>query len=240
MKSLRKSVEYLSENEDDYLENRLKDDVSMKSLKEENVKNRKIIESKSKSNPDLHSNNNERSKFKWWKSVSTEINLASSENIFARESAYSLDKTNKTEVINNQPNGLSKQESLTLLQDETKVKEKKTIGRKVVEFFDLDLLKDPVFVNIMLGISLAACAEINFSLLTPFILKDLNFTTAQIAAILSVIAAADIIFRFVSPFIGDWCKKSARIMYLASLFMLIFTRSSEYLNSIIFFCIIFL
>lgn len=228
MKAMQKSVEYLSENEEDYLENRLKDDVSMKSLREENIKNRKIIESKSKSNPDLITVNDERGTFKWWKSVSTEINLASSENIFGRESTNSLNET-KTVILNTQPNGILKQETSTLLQNDKKnVIKEKAFGRKIVEFFDLDLLKDPVFVNIVLGISLAACAEINFALLTPFILKDMNFTTAEIAAILSVIATADIVFRFVSPFIGDWCKKSARIMYLTSLLMLIFTRSSKY------------
>uniref|UniRef100_A0A182JR29 Major facilitator superfamily (MFS) profile domain-containing protein n=1 Tax=Anopheles christyi TaxID=43041 RepID=A0A182JR29_9DIPT len=97
---------------------------------------------------------------------------------------------------------------------------------KVVNLFDLTLLQDKVYLNMMLGMSIAVFAEINFSLLTPFILGDLGYSTVQIASIMSTLALADLLFRFISPFVGDYLKLSPRIMYMIALSMLIVTRFS--------------
>ncbi|XP_035901113.1 uncharacterized protein LOC118507163 isoform X1 [Anopheles stephensi] len=97
---------------------------------------------------------------------------------------------------------------------------------KVVNTFDLTLLQDKVYLNMMLGMSIAVFAEINFSLLTPFILGDLGYGTEQIASIMSTLALADLLFRFISPFVGDFLKLSPRIMYMIALSMLIVTRFS--------------
>ncbi|KAK9509593.1 hypothetical protein O3M35_006872 [Rhynocoris fuscipes] len=97
---------------------------------------------------------------------------------------------------------------------------------KVVKFFDLDLLKDGVYRNIWLGMSLAFTGEINFSLMTPLILGDRNFNIEETATFMSVIASADIIFRFLSPFAGEKLKVPPRYMYMYSLIMLVITRSA--------------
>ncbi|XP_053679236.1 uncharacterized protein LOC128730227 [Anopheles nili] len=97
---------------------------------------------------------------------------------------------------------------------------------KVVNFFDLTLLQDKIYLNMMLGMSIAVFAEINFSLLTPFILGDLGYNTEQIASIMSTLALADLLFRFISPFVGDYFKLTPRIMYMIALCMLIVTRFS--------------
>lgn len=112
-----------------------------------------------------------------------------------------------------------------------KKKEKSRMKRillAVIHFFDLTLLKDPIYVNIMLGMSFAVFAELNFSLLTPFMLADLSLTTSEIATFLSVLSIADLCFRFFAPFIGDYLKKPPRIMYSISLLLLIGTRYSKY------------
>ncbi|XP_059617769.1 uncharacterized protein LOC132262506 [Phlebotomus argentipes] len=97
--------------------------------------------------------------------------------------------------------------------------------RRVVKFFDLDLLKDPIYVNLMLGMSVAIFAELNFSLFTPFILADMDFNTDQIAAVMTLLGIADLVFRFLAPFIGDYFHQSARRMYVYSLVLLIIGRS---------------
>uniref|UniRef100_A0A1L8DEV9 Putative monocarboxylate transporter n=1 Tax=Nyssomyia neivai TaxID=330878 RepID=A0A1L8DEV9_9DIPT len=97
--------------------------------------------------------------------------------------------------------------------------------RSVAKFFDFDLLRDPIYVNMMLGMSIAVFAELNFSLFTPFILADMNFTTEEIASVMSLLAISDIIFRFLAPFIGDYFKQSSRRMYMYSLVLLIIARS---------------
>ena len=102
------------------------------------------------------------------------------------------------------------------------------LGRGVVAFFDLGLLKDPVYVNLMLGMSLAICAELNFGLLTPFILADRGFDTDHIAIIMSVIAGLDIVFRFLAPFFGDYYKIQTRDMYIIALILLVSSRMCKW------------
>lgn len=104
--------------------------------------------------------------------------------------------------------------------------EKKSLAQKIVTVFDLTLLQDKVYVNMMLGMSIAVFAEINFSLLTPFILSDLGYETEQIASVMSTLAMADLLFRFISPFVGDMLKLTPRVMYMVALTMLIVTRFS--------------
>lgn len=97
--------------------------------------------------------------------------------------------------------------------------------RRVVDLYDFDLLRDPIYVNIMLGLSIAIFAEVNFSMLTPFILADMGLTTAEIANVMSTIAIADLVCRGAAPFLGEWLDLSSRIMYMLSLFLLIISRT---------------
>ena len=66
---------------------------------------------------------------------------------------------------------------------------------RFVRVFDLGLLNDPIYLNMMAGLSIAVFAEINFSLLTPFILNELNYSTGQIAFFMSTLALVDICCR---------------------------------------------
>lgn len=97
--------------------------------------------------------------------------------------------------------------------------------RFIVNIFDLELLRDPIYLNLMLGMSVAIFAEINFSMLTPFILNDMHYTTDQIASVMSALALTDVIFRFLAPYIGEVLKQPPKIMYMISLVLLIITRS---------------
>lgn len=97
---------------------------------------------------------------------------------------------------------------------------------RFVRVFDLGLLSDKIYLNMMIGIAIAVFAEINFSLLTPFILDEFNYSTEQIAVFMSTLAVVDIFCRFASPFIGDYFKQPPRVMYMYALLMLIITRTS--------------
>ncbi|VVC91673.1 unnamed protein product [Leptidea sinapis] len=157
------------------------------------------------SHPDIRKNTPEpalvESRYKWWESQ--EINLGSSVNIFLEKDDFK-DTEDKSITRN----------------------EKKSYTQKVIKFFDLTLLRDPIFVNILVGLSFASCVETNFSLLLPIILKDmLKFETSEIAKVMAVIGFSDTLFRFVSPFIGEWCNKPPRVMYILSLVIIIFTRT---------------
>lgn len=94
-----------------------------------------------------------------------------------------------------------------------------------MKVFDLGLLSDKIYLNMMAGIAISVFAEANFSLLTPFILNEFNYSTEQIAIFMSTLAIVDIVCRFTSPFIGDYFKQPPRIMFMYALFMLIVMRS---------------
>lgn len=46
--------------------------------------------------------------------------------------------------------------------------------QKINEFFDLDLLRDGVYLNVIIGLSLYYVAESNFKLMTPFFLSNIG------------------------------------------------------------------
>lgn len=100
-------------------------------------------------------------------------------------------------------------------------------GKWIVQFFDLGLLRDKIYVNIMLGISIAIFAEFNFSILTPFILYEMDFTTVEVASLMSTVAVSDVVSRFVSPFVGDYFEQSSRVMYMISLVFLVVIRMGK-------------
>lgn len=147
-------------------------------------------------------------KYQWWRSAST-INLGSSVNIFDED----VDRSkvyNELSVPKIQPSFFKK------------------VMNGVVNLFDLTLLKDPVYCNILFGLSLAVFSEVDFSNSTAFILTDFGMDTSDIAEFLSIQAGADIVFRFLSPYIEEFFNQPPRIMYLFSLLCIIFTRFRKY------------
>lgn len=94
---------------------------------------------------------------------------------------------------------------------------KETFGARVVRFFDLDLLRDPIYLNISCGLALAFVSEMSFTIMLPIVLQDRGFETNDTAWMLSTLAAADILSRFTSPLIGSSLKSKVRVTYLCSL-----------------------
>ncbi|XP_037028597.1 monocarboxylate transporter 13-like isoform X1 [Bradysia coprophila] len=111
-------------------------------------------------------------------------------------------------------------------EDETQPPPKTSMLSGVVRIFDLDLLKDLRFINIIAGTAIATFAELSFGNLIPFILSDMTFSNIEIATFLSTQSIADIASRFLSPFIGDYLAIPTRVMYLVGLSLLIVFRTS--------------
>ncbi|KAB0798940.1 hypothetical protein PPYR_06820 [Photinus pyralis] len=99
----------------------------------------------------------------------------------------------------------------------------------IAHIFDLSLLKDMSFLNLLMGLSAAAFAEQAFSVLTPFILADLHMNTQQIATFISVLSLTDLIFRFITPFIGNYFKVTSKMMCMVSFCLLTLSRSCLFL-----------
>ncbi|XP_018326391.1 uncharacterized protein LOC108737790 [Agrilus planipennis] len=102
--------------------------------------------------------------------------------------------------------------------------EKLTILDKIVIFFDLGLLKDPIYLTLMLGITIANFAEINFSILTPFVLEEFNFQQYQTATFMSLLGATDILVRFFVPFIADKIGWDNKTFFLVGVLSMAFGR----------------
>lgn len=88
-----------------------------------------------------------------------------------------------------------------LMEEEHERRKKLPWYMKVVVFFDLDLLRDFTYVNLALGLTLINFVEINFAILTPFILSDFGFEKHQIALAMSLLGTFDLIIRFLIPLI---------------------------------------
>ncbi|XP_020283491.1 monocarboxylate transporter 13-like [Pseudomyrmex gracilis] len=95
--------------------------------------------------------------------------------------------------------------------DEPKIPSKTALFLKqIMTMFDLDLLKDSVYLNVILGCSIFYVAESNFKLLTPFFLSNIGMTKAEVAFCLSLTAFADIVARLSLPTLFDkfgWKKR---------------------------------
>ncbi|KAK1129011.1 hypothetical protein K0M31_020145 [Melipona bicolor] len=97
--------------------------------------------------------------------------------------------------------------------EEVKKKSKNEYFKKIKETFDLDLLKDGVYLNIVIGLSLYYVAESNFKLMTPFFLTSIGMSKAEVASCLSITAFTDILARLLLPTIFDRFGFRKRIVF---------------------------
>ena len=95
--------------------------------------------------------------------------------------------------------------------------QKDTFTGRIVRFFDLDLLNDIIYLNISCGLAIAFVSEMNFTIMLPILVQDRGFSKPETAWVLSSLAIADIMSRFISPLIGDSLKSKVRVTYLFSL-----------------------
>ncbi|XP_033324546.2 monocarboxylate transporter 2 [Megalopta genalis] len=92
----------------------------------------------------------------------------------------------------------------SLIKDETKGEQKdESYFDKIKETLDLDLLKNGVYLNVIIGLSLYYVAESNFKLMTPFFLTSIGMSNLEVATCLSITAFTDILARILLPTIFD-------------------------------------
>ncbi|KAJ9587652.1 hypothetical protein L9F63_018904, partial [Diploptera punctata] len=104
----------------------------------------------------------------------------------------------------------------------------KNFIKSLIESLDLGLLKDPVYVNIVLGLSVSFASDTIFFTVFPFHLTHKpwpGFTDNEVAMCLSVTAGADAFARLTVPFITDKLKIGPRAAYLMGCFSSAIFRS---------------
>ncbi|XP_075154479.1 monocarboxylate transporter 6-like [Haematobia irritans] len=95
----------------------------------------------------------------------------------------------------------AQEERLKKEEDEEEARKKMSFLMKIVVFFDLDLLRDITYLNLAMGLTLINFVEINFAILTPFILSDFGYNSSQIALAMSLLGFCDLVVRFLVPLI---------------------------------------
>jgi hypothetical protein len=84
----------------------------------------------------------------------------------------------------------------------------------VVDFLDLRLLLDPVYVNIVIGIGISFFADITYCSLFPLVVIKLGYSIADSAICISIVAAADIFGRLSVALIGAFYSQvSSRALF---------------------------
>lgn len=104
-----------------------------------------------------------------------------------------------------------------------------TLWQKIFIFFDLDLLKDLSYVNLMVGITIASFAELNYSILTPFVLADYGLSKSETATSMSLLGAMDISVRFFVPFIAGKIGWENKTFFLFGVLGMALGRICKYL-----------
>ncbi|KAH8398043.1 hypothetical protein KR222_011561, partial [Zaprionus bogoriensis] len=94
----------------------------------------------------------------------------------------------------------------------------------IVDFLDLTLFKQPVYVNIVLGITFALYSDIAFFTMQPSYLFELGYSKADTASIIAIGATADLISRISLAFTAIFIQVPARYIYLAGALFTMFVR----------------
>lgn len=99
--------------------------------------------------------------------------------------------------------------------------------KRFATLMDVDLLKDPIYLNILFGLSIFYVAEMNFKMITPFFFANLGYSKTDVAFCLSVTAITDIAARVVLPPICDRLEIKKRLIFMVSIIFVAITRSSK-------------
>uniref|UniRef100_A0A1Q3FJ07 Putative monocarboxylate transporter n=1 Tax=Culex tarsalis TaxID=7177 RepID=A0A1Q3FJ07_CULTA len=94
----------------------------------------------------------------------------------------------------------------------------------LVDFLDLTLLKDLIYVNIVLGISFAIYSDLAFFTLQPMYLFMIGFGKPDVSLIIAIGAAADLLSRVFLAISSTCLNIKARYVYLAGALFTILAR----------------
>ncbi|XP_045446147.1 monocarboxylate transporter 9-like [Melitaea cinxia] len=118
------------------------------------------------------------------------------------------------------------------------IKNKEGKWQTIAEYLDLTLLKDLVYDNIIVGMSMTFFADLTFFTLEPLFLDKNNLSKAEIANIIAIGGATDMSARLLLGVSGQFFKMNSRYMFyvgalLTALFRLVFIQFTTYLPLLI-------
>ena len=97
----------------------------------------------------------------------------------------------------------------------------------MVDFLELRLLLDPVYVNIAIGTGISFFADITYCALFPLVVLKLGYSRTDSAICISILAAADIFGRLSIALIGAFFPQvSNRALFLVGAVTSVVGRTS--------------
>ncbi|CAH4031364.1 unnamed protein product [Pieris brassicae] len=113
------------------------------------------------------------------------------------------------------------------------IKNKEGKWQTVAEFLDLTLLKDLIFDNIVFGMALAFFADLTFFTLEPLFLDKNSLSKTEIANIIAVGGATDMMARLLLGVSGQFFRMNSRYMFysgalFSALFRLVLVNYTTY------------
>lgn len=106
------------------------------------------------------------------------------------------------------------------------VKEEKSFWKDLAKSMDLGMFKDPVYVNISVGLSLGFTADVAFISIIPLVLINAGFNSHQTAFFMSVFFAADLLARIFLTFLSAATKIKNRYYFLTGSALLVICRTA--------------
>ncbi|XP_053696195.1 monocarboxylate transporter 7 [Sabethes cyaneus] len=135
-----------------------------------------------------------------------------------------IKETNRSRRASSIP-GLGNWSGPVVVSDSTeRDKKPSTKWQVLVDFLDLTLLKDPIYVNIVLGISFALYSDLAFFTLQPMYLFMIGFTKPDVSLIIAIGAGADLLSRVFLAISSTCLNIKARYVYLAGALFTIMAR----------------
>lgn len=104
----------------------------------------------------------------------------------------------------------------------------KRFTKSIINVLDLKLLKDPVFVNMLFGLSIEYFSDFNFMWVIPFVLMEKGLSVDETATFMSIYLIGDISLKFLAPFVAAAVKRSSRFMLIVSIIGVVICRMCKY------------
>lgn len=120
---------------------------------------------------------------------------------------------------------------ITATKLQTFVSGKKSCFRRFRDFFDLEVLKDPVFLNITFLLTVALTVNVNSHVLIPLYLKQhAGLPVEDIATVISVRGIGDLISKVGLSWMLDRGRVTARFSLWSSVVLMSILRSCKFLK----------
>lgn len=79
---------------------------------------------------------------------------------------------------------------------------------------DLELFKDPSYLNMSFGLSLSFLSDLSFIAIFPLILKNLNFATSEITMIMTIFFGTDLVCRILLTLVSGVVSIRNKYLFL--------------------------